>query len=72
MRVICLFYKRALVSFAKEPYKRDDIPHKRPVLLMYMNIYARAYVSMSSSAAQHSKGKGLYYIDTHTHTHIDS
>jgi len=34
---------KSLVSFAKEPYKRDDIMQKRPVFLRSLLIVATPY-----------------------------
>ena len=34
------------VSFAKEPYKRDDILHKRPIILRSLLIVATPYRSV--------------------------
>ena len=34
---------KILVSFAKEPYKRDNILQKRPIILSYLLIVATPY-----------------------------
>ena len=36
------------VSFAKEPYKRDDILHKRPVILSILLTVATPYLTFSN------------------------
>ena len=40
------------VSFAKEPYKRDDILHKRPILFRSLLIVATPYAQSVLSALQ--------------------
>jgi len=39
---------KALVSFAKEPYKRDDILQKRPITLRSLLIVATPYLKVLS------------------------
>ena len=41
------------VSFAKEPYKRDDILQKRPIILRSLLIVATPYVYMYMSSSSH-------------------
>jgi len=51
-------FLKLLISFAKEPYKRDDIPQKRPTILRSLLIEATPYQT-PRHCTHH----------THTHTH---
>jgi len=45
------------VSFAKEPYKRDDILQKRPIILSILLTVATPYHGMATISAKWSGGK---------------
>jgi len=44
------FVMRLMVSLAKEPYKRDDILQKRPIILHHMIIHDETYGLFSKRA----------------------
>jgi len=45
------------VSFAKEPYKRDDILQRRPVILSILLIVATQYVQVRVAKYESTIGK---------------
>jgi len=55
------------ISFAKEPYKRDDILQKRPIILRSLLIEATPYVLIYSFAYIHmyrvAKTHRIPYLD---------
>ena len=53
---------KLLVSFAKEPYKTDDILQKRPIILRSLPIVATPYTST------HAHTHGVH--DTYTYTYV--
>ena len=52
------------VSFAKEPYKRDDILQKRPIILRRLLIVATPY-----HADLHTHTHTITHTHTHTHAY---
>ena len=47
---------KSQVSFAKEPYKRDDILQKRPMILRSLLIVATPYVNCIPNVYIHVEG----------------
>ena len=66
---------KSYVSFVKEPYKRDDILQKRPIILRSLLIEATPYVSMHRIVFVHKNT--CFWMDRHTdlkqikYKHID-
>jgi len=64
---------KLLVSFAKEPYKADDILQKRPVILRSLLIVATPYVSVDDEFNEYESTEffvsvtNSIYIHTFTH-----
>jgi len=63
------------VSFAKEPYKRDYVLHKRPIILRRLLIVATPYQEgirnngVGRAVHTHAHTHTPTHIHTHTHTH---
>ena len=61
------------VSFAKEPYKRDDILQKRPIILRSLLIVATPYENETCEYEKrhtHEDARAYAHTHTHMHTHI--
>jgi len=62
---------KAYVSFAKEPYKRDDILQKRPIILRRLLIVATPYLLEKTyiHTQKYKQTHACTHTHTHTHTH---
>jgi len=56
------------VSFAKEPYKRDDIPQKRPIILSILLTVATPYDTTQHAVAHCNSCNAMQHAATHCTT----